>query len=239
MTTSSARLHIVKNPLLSLLERCKATSQIHQTHAQLITTNFISDPFAASQLLTSITSSITAMHYAELVFTHIHQPNTFICNTMIKGYLQSSQPNRGMQFYIEMRRKCHVVDNYTYPILLKACGMKGGLVEGRLVHGEVVKGGFGTDVFVVNGLIGMYCKCGETGCGKVVFDGFYEKDLVSWNSMLGGYVGCGEMEAAQRLFDEMPDKDVISWSIMMDGYAKVWYLVKNLILGFWLHLIRK
>ena len=105
--------------------------------------------------------------------------------------------------------------------MLKACGAMCGLLEGKLVQGEATKRGFGSDVFVVNGLISMYCRCGEPGYARVAFDGFSEKDLVSWNSMLAGYVGCEEMEKAQNLFDEMPQRDVVSWSIMIDGYGKV------------------
>ncbi|KAK9286011.1 hypothetical protein L1049_025214 [Liquidambar formosana] len=221
MTLYPLKLHILKNPLLSLLQKSKTTSQIHQIHAQLITTNLISDPFAASRLLTSVTSNIVNMLYAELVFNQIHQPNTFICNTMIKGYVQSSEPKGALHFYTEMRRKGLLVDNYTYPFVLKGCGIMMGLVEGKEVHGEVVKRGFGSDLFVANGLIGMYCRCGETGWGRMLFDGFCGKDLVSWNSMLGGYVGCGEMGEAQKLFDEMLEKDVVSWSIMIDGYGKI------------------
>lgn len=142
-------------------------------------------------------------------------------NTMIKGYAQSLNPKRALQFFGNMKRKGILSDNYTYPFVLKACGAMVGLVEGREVHGEVVKRGFGCDLFVVNGLIGMYCKCGKMGWARMVFDGFGGKDSLSWNLMLGGYVGYGEMGEAQKLFDEMQEKDVVSWSIMIDGYGKV------------------
>ncbi|GFZ12954.1 pentatricopeptide repeat (PPR-like) superfamily protein [Actinidia rufa] len=98
--------------------------------------------------------------------------------------------------------------------------MFNGLWEGREIHGEVMKAGFERDVFVRNGLIGMYCKTEELGCAWLLFDAFWEKDLVSWNLMLNGYVGVGEMGKAQKVFDEMPERDVISWSIMIDGYGK-------------------
>lgn len=137
---------------------------------------------------------------------------------MIKGYAQSSNPEKGFDFYVNMRRNGVVSDNYTYQFVLKACGV---MVEGREVHVEIVKSGFGCDVFVVNGLIGMYCKCGESGLARVIFDGSGVKDLVSWNLMVGGYVKCGKMQEAHKLFDEMPEKDVASWSIMIDGYGKV------------------
>lgn len=142
-------------------------------------------------------------------------------NTMIKGYVLSSKPKRALDYYTEMRKNGLLADNYTYPVVLKACGMMSGLWEGREIHGEVVKGGFGWDVIVRNGLIGMYCRIGEMNLSRLLFDEFTGKDLVSWNLMLGGYVRFGEMGKAQKLFDEMPERDVASWSIMVDGYGKV------------------
>lgn len=142
-------------------------------------------------------------------------------NTMIRGYVGSSNPEKAWSFYAGMRRKGLVGDDYTYPFVLKACGMMMGLAEGRLVHGELVKRGRCCHVFAVNGLIGMYGKCGEMGCARMAFDGVEEKDSVSWNLLLSAYVGCGNTEEAQKVFDEMPEKDVISWSMMIDAYGKV------------------
>lgn len=105
--------------------------------------------------------------------------------------------------------------------MLKACGVFLGLLEGRQVHGEVVKRGFGGDVLVINGLIGMYNKCGDLASAELVFDGSEIRDLASWNLILSVYVQSGDLRTAQKVFDEMPDKNVISWSIMIDAYGKV------------------
>lgn len=99
--------------------------------------------------------------------------------------------------------------------------MMRGIVEGRQIHGEVVKGGFGCNLFVLNGLVGMYGKCGEMGNARMAFDGIGAKDIVSWNLMLRSCIGCGEMEEAKKVFDQMPYRDVISWSVMIDAYGKV------------------
>lgn len=112
-------------------------------------------------------------------------------------------------------------DNYTYPFVLKACNL---ISSGRLavaVHGEVLKLGYGSDLFVSNGLISSYCKSGEISLARVVFDGSLMKDLVSWNSMMSGYVDCGELFEARKLFDEMPQRDAFSWAVLIDGYVKV------------------
>lgn len=148
-------------------------------------------------------------------------------NTMIKGFLLSSNPRKGLHYYSEMRKNGILADCYTYPVVLKACGLMSGLWEGREVHGDIVKGGFGWDVIVRNGLIGMYSRLGEMNVCRMLFDEFSDKDLVSWNLMLGGYVRVGDMEMANSVFDEMPGRDVVSWSIMIDGYGKVCYFVKG------------
>ncbi|KAI3439802.1 uncharacterized protein J3R85_004193 [Psidium guajava] len=220
MVHSPSPSHL-RNPLIALLQGPKSPSQILQIHAQLITTSFISYSFALSKLLTSLTSLNTPnMDYARSVFGQIHLQSVFMHNTMIRGYVSSSNPEKAWSFYAGMRRKGLVGDNYTYPFVLKACGMMMGLAEGRQVHGELVKRGRCHHVFAVNGLIGMYGKCGEIGCARMAFDGVEEKDLVSWNLLLSACVGCGNKEEAQKVFDEMPDRDVISWSIMIDAYGK-------------------
>ncbi|KAL7603215.1 hypothetical protein Lser_V15G16973 [Lactuca serriola] len=155
---------------------------------------------------------------------------TYTYNTMIKTHLSNSNtnPQMALELYVKMKRNGINCDNYTYPFVLKACKMICGLWEGRQVHGEVMKAGFfDSDVFVRNGLIGMYFKCQQMSCSRILFDGFHGKDLVSWNLMLGGYAECRNMVEAQKLFDEMPERDVVSWSIMIDGYGKKLGLVTH------------
>ncbi|KAH9793002.1 hypothetical protein KPL71_004379 [Citrus sinensis] len=244
MKTLAAAKFSLKNPLISFLQISKTTTHMLQILAQLTTNDLVTDPFTLSQLLMSLTSPNTLnMDHAERLFNQIYQPNTYMHNTMIRGYTQSSDPQKALSFYVNMKRKGLLVDNYTYPFVLKACGVLMGLVEGTEIHGEVVKMGFLCDVFVVNGLIGMYSKCGHMGCARSVFEGSEIKDLVSWNLVLRGFEECGEMGkaredlvswnsmidgyakigdlvAAQQLFNEMPERNVFSWSIMIDGYAQ-------------------
>ncbi|OVA13162.1 Pentatricopeptide repeat [Macleaya cordata] len=168
----------------------------------------------------AVTSNASNMDYAELIFAQTNQYNTFIWNSMIRGYIESSKPPRAFLFYTQMQRKNVCGDNHTYPIVLKACGLMLGLEEGREIHAEVVKRGFDLNLFVRNGLISMYCRCGKTLWARRLFDEFEERDLVSWNSMICGYIGCGEMVEAEKLFNEMPERDSFSWAMMVDAYGK-------------------
>ncbi|XLR69291.1 hypothetical protein HN51_016380 [Arachis hypogaea] len=93
----------------------------------------------------------------------------------------------------------------------------------QMIHAHVVKFGFfGSDIFVPNSLIDLYCKCGGARIDAAIwlFLEMEERDVVSWNSVIGGLLRGGEFEKACKVFGEMPERDVVSWNIMLDGYAK-------------------
>lgn len=176
------------NSLLTLLQQAITPSQIFQIHAKLVTSNLVNDSFTASRLLASIAINTSDLNYAELVFSQIRHVNTFICNLMLRIHVRNSNPHRAFSIYDGNMRKIGVIgDNYTYPSVLKACGMMVGLWEGREVHGEVLKRGFDFDLFVGNGLMSLYFACGETGDAQKVFDEMPVRDVVSWSIMIDGY----------------------------------------------------
>ncbi|MQL97159.1 hypothetical protein Taro_029844 [Colocasia esculenta] len=210
--------------LLSLLLSSTSLSQVLQLHAQLITRALASDPFVASRLLLAISEipviSSDATTYADLILSRCPRANTFIWNTVVRIHAAGLEPRRAVVVFRRMRQEGLDTDSYTYPFVLKACGLFLGWEEGGQIHGDVVKKGLDFDLFVTNGLISMCCRCGNLASARRLFDRFLEKDLVSWNAMIGGYASRGEMRQAQELFDEMPERDAFSWAIMIDGYGK-------------------
>ncbi|GJY56394.1 pre-mRNA-splicing factor ATP-dependent RNA helicase DEAH7 [Tanacetum coccineum] len=100
---------------------------------------------------------------------------------------------------------------------------------GGMVHGLVLKFGFGLDLFVLSSLVSMYAKFGDVGSARRVFDwmGEKERDVVTWNALFAlfgwlvlklwgfGYGLC------ERLFDWMGGRrgDVVTGMRCLDGYA--------------------
>lgn len=126
------------------------------------------------------------------IFPQVQLTNktTYTYNTIIKSHLSNSNSNPQMAFeiFVKMKRNGINCDNYTYPFVLKACKLISGLWEGRQVHGVVVKlGFFDSNVFVRNGLIGMYVECGDIVEAHNVFDEMPERDVVSSSIMIHGY----------------------------------------------------
>ncbi|KAK9151437.1 hypothetical protein Syun_009746 [Stephania yunnanensis] len=99
-------------------------------------------------------------------------------------------------------------DGFTLPNVLKACSGVMELAMGRRVHCQIYRRGFESDVFVQNGLVAFYAKCGEIGKAWIVFDVLNDKTIVSWTSIISGYAHNGNSMEASRIFSRMRELDV-------------------------------
>lgn len=79
----------------------------------------------------------------------------------------------------------------------------------RIVHCYVVKCGLDLNVFVGNGLVTYYSRCGDVVSARALFDEMPERDLVSWNSMISGYSQGGFFEECKDLYRRMLDMEDI------------------------------
>ncbi|XWS30381.1 hypothetical protein CRYUN_Cryun24cG0112500 [Craigia yunnanensis] len=94
------------------------------------------------------------------------------------------------------------------------------LRAGKNIHAHVKKIGIEGDVFIGSSLVDLYCKCGETKDGRLVFDSIEKKNVVSWNSMIGGYSMNGQMDEAKYLFDNMPTRNNVFWGVIIGGHVE-------------------
>lgn len=74
---------------------------------------------------------------------------------------------------------------------------------GRRFHSEILKKGFGSDLFVVNSLIQFYGNCDSIECACKVFDGTPVRDVVTWNLMINAYIGRRLYRQSFDLFEDM------------------------------------
>ncbi|GMY26665.1 pentatricopeptide repeat-containing protein At4g18840-like [Fagus crenata] len=145
------------------------------------------------------------MSHAVYVFDCLAEPDAFLCNTIMRSYVNSNDPCSALGFYYGRMIGKWVSPNHdNFPLLVK-----------------VVKFGFESDLFVRNSLIHLYSVCGRIGDARMVFDAGPDWDLVSWNTMIDGYVKNGEVGIARELFDEMNERDLFSWNSMISGYVGI------------------
>ncbi|XP_065848739.1 pentatricopeptide repeat-containing protein At5g66520-like [Euphorbia lathyris] len=200
-------------------------SQTTQAHARIIISGHSSDSILLGKLLSflALTPSIP-FHYSLFIYQSIQTPTVFASNNLIRCFAKSQFPLNSVNFYSSMLERCISPNNYTFTFLIQACakgsGSGSGSIEGVQVHGQVVKLGFGDDVYVRNSLIHFYSACYSVESAKQVFDeSMGVCDVVSWNSMLAGFAKDGQVYIVEKMFDEMPERDVISWNTMIMAYV--------------------
>lgn len=213
----------LSHPILRTLDSCNGTlKEFNQVHAHLVISGLFQHSLAFSRVIKKLCSSPSGVSHAVELFNHFDEPDAFICNTIIRGFVNLNDPLSALAFYNEkMIGKFVSPNHYSFPILVKVCA---GLVlvkEGEKAHARIVKLGFELNLFVRNSLIHMYSVCGRIWDARKVFDLSSESDLVTWNSMIDGYVKNGEVSLAHWLFGEMPERDLFSWNSMVAGYAGV------------------
>ena len=113
-----------------------------------------------------------------------------------------------LQLYRQMQRLGWKPDHYTFPFVLKACGEIPSFRCGASVHAVVFVSGFEWNVFVGNGLVSMYGRCGVLKNARQVFDEMRERgivDLISWNSIVAAYMQGSDSIRAMKMFERMSE----------------------------------
>ncbi|KAK2655555.1 hypothetical protein Ddye_008607 [Dipteronia dyeriana] len=96
-------------------------------------------------------------------------------------------------------------NNFTFPLLLKACASLNSIWNGKILHSHVLHLGFQAHPFVQTALIDMYSKCSRLSSSIKVFDEMHMsiRTAVSWNSMLSAYCRASFINQAILLLKQM------------------------------------
>ncbi|XP_057824446.2 pentatricopeptide repeat-containing protein DOT4, chloroplastic-like isoform X2 [Cryptomeria japonica] len=202
--------HNAYESLLDAYSASKALTPGKQVHAHIILTGLNQDSFLKSKLLNFYVMCENLKDARQLFDTIPKQiTHAFLWNVMIKGYASGGFSEKAIGMYYQMYLVGIEPDNFTFPFVLKACTDISALQEGMEIQGYIIKGGFESDVYVGNGFIALYMKCGCTEDARQVFDKMAARDVVSWNSMIAGYAQNRCCYEALELFNQMESAGVI------------------------------
>lgn len=126
-------------------------------------------------------------------------------NVMIAGCGRCGRDDMAVWYFEDMAREGEVVpDDGTLAVVLPACGRTGNAGAGRWAHEYARKTGLlERTVHVTNAVLDMYCKSGDVGSAKEVFEGMQQRSVVSWNTMISGFSLNGHGIDGIELFREM------------------------------------
>ncbi|KAK4774939.1 hypothetical protein SAY86_009874 [Trapa natans] len=184
-----------------LLNSCSSLSSLKRVHALIVLTDGTHPSLFLSTKLVSLACKLSpTMEYARKLFDRMLLRDVFSWNTLIRGYADVGPCREAVLMYRDMHHSRLSPDCYTFPFVVRCCGVISALLEGREVHCNVIKNGFVSDVFVQSSLIAMYAQCGEISCSENVFSEMDVRNVVSWTAMIAGYVQNGSLVDGLTIF---------------------------------------
>lgn len=171
-------------------------------HDQVMKFGFLNDQRVQTSLL-GMYSNCGDLKSARKVFVWLVDKDVIAWNSIIFGNLRTDEVKKGIQRFYDMLRTGVSPTQFTYSMVLNACGTLGDYRLGQLVHARIVISNSQADLTLQNALLDMYCNCGDTRMAFNLFRRMGSTDLVSWNSMISGYAENGDGEKAMCLFAQL------------------------------------
>ncbi|PPD91675.1 hypothetical protein GOBAR_DD11384 [Gossypium barbadense] len=207
---SFARQTLLLSSLSSQLKSPPNLSEAKRLHAILIVNGFLNsvyaDKFLGSQLVT-VYVTFGFLQDALVVFDKLPQRTNLAWNAILRGFLDVGRFSRAIQFFHLMVSQGLIPDNFTYPLVFKACTELNDLEEGKKLRDFILWNESQYDmkhnVYVECAMIDMFAKCGSLSEARKIFEGIREKDLACWSALICGNVQSGEWLEALSLFKRM------------------------------------
>lgn len=186
------------------LQALKAGAQIHGLVCRL---GYQSDLRIESALM-DMYSKCGCVEEAWRIFESAEVLDEVSMTVLLSSFAQNGYEEEAIRLFVKMVKSGAYLDPSMISAVLGAFGIGTSQNLGVQIHSMVIKKGFSSNVFVNNGLINMYSKCGELEESKNVFDYMFPKNQVSWNSMIAAFARHGDGLRALELYEEMKSKGV-------------------------------
>lgn len=199
---------------LGSIERCKLL------HEQLIQSGLVSD-LAVGNALIDMYAKCGELQRANDVFESLPVRDVVSWSAIIAGYVHHGHGFAALDIFKEMQEEGIRPEKVTFLCVLKACGILGAYVQGRVVHDQLIRNGLVLDVMIGNTLIDMYAKCGSLEEAGKVFEGLLDRTIVSWNAILLGYSQQGLDRLALEHFEKMQEESIRATTVTFSTVLKV------------------
>ncbi|KAL1219282.1 Pentatricopeptide repeat-containing protein [Cardamine amara subsp. amara] len=190
--------------LFSLLHHSPNVKHLRHLHAHLLRTSIYSNVVFSSKLVLAYSKLNHLFPTSLTVFWHMPHRNIFSWNIIIGEFSRSGFGLISIGLFLRMWRESSVrPDDFTLPLVLRACSATREAKLGDLIHVLCLKLGFSVSLFVSSALVIMYVDMGKISNARKLFDDMPVRDSVLYTAMFGGYVQQGESILGLDLFREM------------------------------------
>ncbi|KAI3943516.1 hypothetical protein MKW92_002691 [Papaver armeniacum] len=142
---------------------------------------------------------------SRIVFDCLPRKDMIAWSAMISVYAQTGHSFLAFELFSQMQSANEEPNEVTLVSLLLACSSMKSQEFGKVIHGNVTRNGYSSNVFITSALIDLYCKFGQLAQGEVLFNSLPYKDIICWSSMINGYGINGFGDMALETFSKMLD----------------------------------
>ncbi|XP_059648532.1 pentatricopeptide repeat-containing protein At3g05340 [Cornus florida] len=180
----------------------QALKEGHQIHGLVSKLGIQSDLCIESALM-DMYSKCGSMGDALQIFEGAEVLDKVSMTIILVGFAQNGLEEESIKFFVKMAKAGIKIDPNMISAVLGVFGIDTSLSLGKQIHSIVIKKSFSSNLFVSNGLINMYSKCGDFGESVKIFIRMPQRNSVSWNSMIAAFARHGDGSRALQLFEEM------------------------------------
>ena len=180
---------------------------------------------------------IGELENAHNLFDEIPEPSLVSWTSLVSCYVHTGQHEMGLSSFCGLCRSGLRPNEFGFSVALKACRVMRDTVMGKLIHGLILKTGFGSHSFCSASIFQMYAECGDIENPRKFFDGVCvgERSEAFWNTLLNAYVQKCDVEGALELFREMRHSAVSPNSFTYTTLVKLCADVLHFELGWSVH----
>lgn len=179
-----------------------ALKEGQQIHGLVVKAGLETDLHVESGLM-DLYSKCGLMEDTLSVFRLCRQPDEISLTVILVGFAQNGLEEKAFELFAEMAGEGILIDTNMVSAVLGAFGASAPFALGKQIHALVIKKCFGRNIYVCNGLINMYSKCGELEESIQVFNETPSKNSISWNSIIAAFARHGQGSEVFKLFESM------------------------------------
>ncbi|XP_042057457.1 putative pentatricopeptide repeat-containing protein At3g25970 [Salvia splendens] len=163
-----------------------------------------------------------SMAEAEAIFHQMPWRGVVEWTTFISGHVRSEAGcGKALEAFKMMIDGGEADPNeFTLDCVVRGCGKMCDLMNGRVIHGLVVKLGFEDECSICSALVFLYCSCEYVDDAMDVWRYMSCKSVRDSNELIKAYARCGRVEDSKRLFMETPLEILSSTNTMISVYAR-------------------
>lgn len=154
------------------------------------------------------------------VFDYMECRDSVSWNSLISGYFLNGRFDEGLKLF-KMMKSNMKPDSVSCVMILSIYTQLGHVDQGKLIHCNIVKLGFDSDIIVNNALVDLYAKCGKIQDSLKVFDSMTARDVVTWNTIIAACIQNEDCSLVSSMILRMRNEGVMPDAATMLGILPV------------------